>query len=165
MSFVGSMEFTDFLLAQVPLYDSLILEDIRLGSAGPIGIDARLLPNKYRRVWRLRYRYGYSFRKVGRRCRLSRWRASRYYKIASLMMAERFKKWMKSLPDERKEKEEARRGGDPWIMHIPRAVFPTQYEPSTAFDRFHKVFPVVKKEWESQFPPSNHDWVKLPIPK
>lgn len=137
----NEFSFQEFLLNQAPSFDALILKDIRPTDSWtstrpryePIRIDARLLPNKFRRIWiSMEYEHG-TIRRLSKRLRLSQKTVRNRWMCASDCIYDRLKVWLKRLPNKQLRRERAKRRREPFIK---RALFESAY-------------PNLKADWNS----------------
>lgn len=141
---MDASRFAEFLIAQQPVYDKLILQDIRPmdgWNSGPrtLPIDVRLLPN------RLRIAYCRNTQYISDHLKISRRSASRLKMQAYRMIGDRIKAWIRKLPPKQKRIEKRKRRNKIFVKTGDWEKYAGNIEDK--LDRFHAVFPDVSKEW------------------
>lgn len=135
---MDAKRFAEFLVAQQPIYDKLILQDIKPMDGwccGPTILprDVRLLPN------RLRIAYCHNTQYISDCLGISKRSAGRLKLKSYRLIADKLEAWIRKLPPKQRRIEKRKRNNKlaiqtaDWGIHL---------------DRLNAVFPDVSKEWK-----------------
>lgn len=114
---ISHEDFTRFLADQIPIFDEAILKDIRPKDrwllqreiVHPIRIDARLLPNRYRRIWIMYAVCCLPSRMIAHQIHWKPKSVRRAIVWCNERIHDRLYHWIKNLPKNQRRKERRKR--------------------------------------------------------